>query len=63
MFDVNPWSLMTWMGHKTIEETMRYVHVANAHGRPIPKHVLDAVGSEIDPERRILKMLGARGTK
>ena len=35
MFGVNPWSLMTWMGHKRIDETMRYVHVATAHRRPL----------------------------
>lgn len=34
MFGVNPWTLMTWMGHMTITETMRYVHVAIAHRRP-----------------------------
>jgi hypothetical protein len=29
MFGVNPWTLMTWMGHKTITETMRYVHASS----------------------------------
>jgi integrase len=62
MFGVNPWALMTWMGHKTITETMRYVHVANAHRRPIPPDVLAAAGSEVDPDRRIVLMLGGRGT-
>ena len=62
MFGVNPWTLMTWMGHKTITETMRYVHVANAHRRPIPEDVLAAPGAEVDPDRRIVKMLGSRGT-
>jgi integrase len=60
MFGCNPWSLMTWMGHKTISETMRYVHVANAHRRQIPEEVLRAAGTEIDPDRRVLLMLGAR---
>jgi hypothetical protein len=32
MLGVNPWTLMTWMGHKTITETMRYVHVAASGG-------------------------------
>ncbi|MCU1278318.1 MAG: hypothetical protein JWM53_1864 [bacterium] len=62
MFGVNPWTLMTWMGHKTITETMRYVHVANAHRRPIPPDVLAAPGTEVDPDRRIVMMLGSRGT-
>jgi integrase len=60
MFGVNPWSLMTWMGHKTITETMRYVHVANAHRRPIPPLVIASAGAEVDPDRRIILMLGAR---
>lgn len=63
MFGVNPWTLMTWMGHKTIAETMRYVHVANAHRRPIPEDVLAAPGAEVDPDRCIVMMLGSRGTK
>ncbi len=29
MFGV--WGLMNWMGHKRIDETMRYVHVAGAN--------------------------------
>jgi hypothetical protein len=33
---------------------MRYVHVANAHRRPIPQDVLAAPG--------IVMMLGSRGT-
>lgn len=24
MFGVNPWKLVPWMGHKRIDETMRY---------------------------------------
>jgi hypothetical protein len=51
---------MTWMGHKTITETMRYVHVANAHRRPTPPTMLAAAGTEVDPDRRILLMLGGR---
>jgi len=31
MFGVNPWKLMLWMGHKRIDETMLYVHFAEAH--------------------------------
>jgi hypothetical protein len=60
LLGVNPWRLMTWMGHKRIDETMRYVHVAEAHGRETPKVLLEAVEGEYDPDRRVLKMLGAR---
>ena len=55
MLGVNPWTLMVWMGHKRIEETMRYVHVAQNHMRPIPEHVLKAGEGETDPDRRIIK--------
>lgn len=58
---VNPWSLMTWMGHKTITEILRYVHVAGALRRPLLPGMIAAAGSETDPDRRVLLMLGARG--
>jgi integrase len=61
MFGVNPWRLQTWMGHKRIDETMRYVHVAEAHHRPLPDVVLAAGDAQRDPDRRVLAMLGARG--
>jgi integrase len=60
MFGVNPWRLMTWMGHKRIDETMLYVHVAENHRREIPPVVLAAGARELDPDRRILAMLDAR---
>jgi hypothetical protein len=56
-----PWRLQSWMGHKRIDETMLYVHVAENHRREIPACVLDAGQAEIDPDRRVLGMLGARG--
>lgn len=62
LLGVNPWRLMTWMGHKRIEETMRYVHVAETHARQIPREVLEAAEGEYDPDRRVLKMLGARAS-
>ena len=49
------------MGHKRIDETMIYVHVAENHRREIPECVLEAGLGESDPDRRILKMLAARG--
>ena len=60
MFAVNPWKLMLWMGHKRIDETMLYVHFAEAHLRPLPEPVLGAQRSELDPDRRIIAMLDAR---
>lgn len=62
MFGMNPWRLMTWMGHKHIEETLRYVHVAGAHAREVPASILAAGQNEPDPDQRVLKMLGARAT-
>jgi integrase len=61
LFGVNPWRLQSWMGHKRIDETMLYVHVAEAHARELPEPVQEAARSEADPDRRIVAMLGARG--
>jgi len=62
LFGVNPWKLQTWMGHKRVDETMLYVHVAESHRREIPAVILAAGNAETDPDRRIVSMLGARGT-
>ena len=61
LFGVNPWRLQTWMGHKRIDETMLYVHVAEAHAREFPDCVREAADGELNRDLRILKMLGARG--
>jgi len=61
LFGVNPWRLQAWLEHKRIDETMLYVHVAEAHPRELPEHVQQAACTETDPDRRILSMLGARG--
>ena len=50
------------MGHKRIDETMLYVHVAEAHHRELPEVVRQAAASESDPDVRIINMLGARGS-
>jgi hypothetical protein len=50
------------MGDKRIDETMIYVHVAENHRREIPEPILEAAKTEADPDRRILKMLAARGS-
>jgi len=62
LFGVNPWRLQAWMGHKRIDETMLYVHIAEAHHRELPEVVRLAAASETDPDTRILKMLAARGS-
>src|SRR5262249_21844260 len=62
LFGVNPWRLQAWMGHKRIDETMLYVHVAEAHHREMPEVIQQAAVGESDPDARILKMLGARGS-
>ena len=59
---MNPWRLQAWLGHKRIDETMLYVHVAENHRREIPESIVAAGQGELDPDRRILKMLSARGS-
>lgn len=47
-----------------MEETQRYVDHARAHARPIPEEVLKAGAGELDGDKKVLKMLGARyGTR
>lgn len=60
-FGVNPWRLMHWMGHKRMEETMRYVHLAEAPMRPLPTHVVLAGQGIADSDQRVLAMLSSRG--
>jgi hypothetical protein len=62
MFGVNPWRLQAWLGHKRIDETMLHVLVAENHRREIPEAIIAAGRDESDPDRRVLKMLGARGS-
>ncbi len=62
LFGVNPWRLQAWMGHRRIDETMLYVHVASDHLRPLTPEMLQAAGQESDPDRRIIRMLGARSS-
>jgi integrase len=60
MFGVNPWKLMTWMGHKRIDETMLYVHFAEAHLRPPPEPILSAQRGYDDPDKKVIAMSAAR---
>lgn len=59
-FGVNPWRLQAWLGHSTINMTMRYVHHVEEHHRPIPDAVLGAGNAVTDPDARVIAMLGAR---
>ena len=61
LFGVNPWRLQAWLGHKRIDETMLYVHVAESHAREWPGPVHEAAATQIDPDKRIIAMLGVRG--
>jgi integrase len=60
MFGVNPWRLQTWLGHKRIDETMLYVHVAEHHARETPDVIKDAGAIPAEPDARVIAMLGAR---
>jgi hypothetical protein len=35
----NPWKLMTWIGHKRIDEAMLYVNFAGNHLRQLPPEI------------------------
>jgi integrase len=63
MFGVNPWRLQAWMGHKRIDETHLYVHMAGEHMRPLPPEFVEAAAREIDPDRRIVLMSASRANK
>ena len=39
---------------------MLYVHVAEAHAREWPEAVNEATTTEINPDRRVIAMLGSR---
>jgi len=61
LFAINPWTLNGWLGHKTMTETMRYVHVAQHHRRVLPPVVQAAGQGQRDDEHRVLALLAARG--
>jgi integrase len=60
LLGVNCWRLQTWLGHARIDETMRYVHVAEHHARETPEVVRGAADGLMEPDARVLAMLGAR---
>ena len=52
--------MMQWMGHKRVDETMLYVHFAEAHMRPHSAPILEAQRGHDDPDQKIIAMLDAR---
>ena len=62
LFGVNPWRLPGLDGHKRIEEAMPCVHLADDHARELAAEIRDAAIGEADPDARIVRMLGARGS-
>jgi site-specific recombinase XerD len=60
MFGVNPFTLMKWMGHKRLEETLGYINFAKDHAREISSEILAIGATESDPDRRVIAMLGGR---
>jgi integrase len=59
-FSVNPFTLMSWLGHKAMTETLGYVGFAKSHTRVMPPEVLAAGAAATDPDRKVVAMLGAR---
>jgi hypothetical protein len=56
LLGVNPWRLQAWPGPGRIDETMLYVHVAQAHRR----ERLRSVPGTLDRDERVLYQLGQR---
>lgn len=59
-FGVNPWRLQAWLGHSSINMTMRYVHHVEENHRPLPDEIVEAGKGILDPDQRVLVMLAAR---
>ncbi len=60
LLGVNPLRLQHWLGHSTLNMTLRYVHFAEAHAWPIPDCVYVAGAEHLNPDRRLITQLGAR---
>jgi len=60
LLGVNPFRLQAWMGHARMEGTLLYVHLAQAHPRPLPERMAEAGARELDPELRAFRVFGAR---
>ena len=60
MFGVNPWKLMTWMGHKGSTRRCSMSTSLVGHLRPLPEPIKEAQRNEEDPDLKVLAMLSAR---
>ena len=60
LLGVNPIRLQHWLGHSTLNMTLRYIHFAEAHAWPIADEVLAAGADLLHPDRRLIVQLGAR---
>ncbi len=60
LLGVNPLRLQHWLGHSTLNMTLRYIHFAEAHAWPIADEVLTAGAEVLNPDRRLMAQLGAR---
>ncbi len=60
LLGVNPIRLQHWLGHSTLNMTLRYIHFAEAHAWPIADEVLLADSELLHPDRRLIAQLGAR---
>jgi hypothetical protein len=60
LLGANPLRLQHWLGHSTLNMTLRYVHFAEAHTWPIADDVLQAGAEILHPDRRVIAQLGAR---
>lgn len=61
LFGVNPWRLQSWMGHKR-SDVLRHVDVDHPSAGD-PGVGCGGCRDRARPDRRILKMLGARGSR
>lgn len=60
LLGVNPIRLQHWLGHSTLNMTLRYIHFAEAHAWPIVDEVLTAGAELLHPDRRVIAQLGSR---
>lgn len=60
LLGANPIRLQHWLGHSTLNMTLRYVHFAESHQWPIADEILVAGAELLQPERRLVAQLGAR---
>lgn len=60
LLGVNPIRLQHWLGHSTLNMTLRYIRFAEDHTWPIADDVLTAGAELVRPDQRIVVQLGAR---